>query len=786
MDERLIDNKFAELDKRLGLEDNTPNTSTNTGIKQYKSIYEEFELDKTNEASSEESTLEKELKNTKKKKGPSVRLEGKEFGELKVIKYMENGKWLCQCSCGNTKEVGTSYLIGGYVKACGHLKGGATFKDLTGQQFGELTAIRYIKDIGKWECQCSCGNTIIKRGWDLRNNKVKMCPTCRKNEVTHKLDGQTIGNIKVLKYIKNKKYQCKCLLCNNIYEMYGSNIEKGIYKCCESCANLLKMKHKLEGKQFGKLTVLEYLGDSYWKCKCTCNNERRVHTNQLIYNKVQACEDCSINGNLIDLTGQTIGSWEVIEPIKDEKRGWNAKWKCRCLKCGNIKEVFGYNLRSRHSTSCGCDALIDMKDKKINEWTVLKYMGNSMWKCQCSCGTIQYINGYELRSGERKSCGCKSWEYARGTLLERYGEICPGKIGNNKRSLEQIDAIKDRESLVKFIKKTFGDKKPYLYDLSKSLGLSEAVATSCIRKYNIKNYIESYSSKGEGEVAKFIEEVLGIEALIRRDRQILNGKELDIYIPDKKLAIEFNGSYWHSHLYKDEYYHQNKTIECAKQGIQLIHIFEYEWLEPDKQKKIKDLILNKVANEENTKIYGRNTYIKESTNKEEVESFLDMYHLQGSAKSTIDLCCYAKDSDELLGVMTFGKPRFNNSYEYEIIRLCWRPDINVIGGTTKIFRYFTKYYNPTSIITYVDMSKFNGNSYLKLGFKPIQPNPITVPNYVWVDVHENLVLTRYQTQKQQLIKLGLGAEEQTEVEIMESLDFMKISNAGNMKLEWTQ
>ena len=53
------------------------------------------------------------------------------------------------------------------------------------------------------------------------------------------------------------------------------------------------------------------------------------------------------------------------------------------------------------------------------------------------------------------------------------------------------------------------------------------------------------------------------------------GYELDIYIPKLKLALEFNGTYWHSTLYKSPTYHQNKTIECARHGIRVIHIFEY-------------------------------------------------------------------------------------------------------------------------------------------------------------------------------------------------------------------
>jgi len=62
------------------------------------------------------------------------------------------------------------------------------------------------------------------------------------------------------------------------------------------------------------------------------------------------------------------------------------------------------------------------------------------------------------------------------------------------------------------------------------------------------------------------------------DRTILDGLELDIYLPEYKLGIEFNGLYWHSELFKNKDYHLNKTLECKKRNIELLHIFEDDWM----------------------------------------------------------------------------------------------------------------------------------------------------------------------------------------------------------------
>jgi hypothetical protein len=168
-------------------------------------------------------------------------------------------------------------------------------------------------------------------------------------------------------------------------------------------------------------------------------------------------------------------------------------------------------------------------------------------------------------------------------------------------------------------------------------------------------------------------------------------------------------------------------------------------------------------------------------NTDEAKQFLEKYHLQGYSTSKINIGCYY--NEELIGIMTFGSPRFNNDFEYELIRLCWKSDVNVLGGTEKMFNYFVKEYNPKSIVSYCDLSKFSGNIYFKLNFQT-SANNLTGPNYVWVNKRRDIVLKRYQTQKQKLIEEGLGKYGNTEDEIMSNLNYLKIYNSGNLRFEW--
>lgn len=150
-------------------------------------------------------------------------------------------------------------------------------------------------------------------------------------------------------------------------------------------------------------------------------------------------------------------------------------------------------------------------------------------------------------------------------------------------------------------------------------------------------------------------------------------------------------------------YHLNKTLFAREHGFSCIHIFDWD----DRDKIVYLLKPRKI-------VYARTCEIKEVSRKE-ANSFLEQYHLQGSIKSfKFAYGLYYKD--ELIQIMTFGKPRYNKNYEYELLRLCTKPGFSVIGGASKLLKYFEEQVNPESIISYCDLSKFEGEVYEKLGF----------------------------------------------------------------------
>lgn len=530
----------------------------------------------------------------------------------------------------------------------------------------------------------------------------------------------------------------------------------------------------LTGKDIGEWHVIEYLGNGRWLCECFCGNIKDVDGHELRRGGTKSCGHDKLSNK--GLEGKEFGEWQVLCKDPNKRR----YWICKC-SCGYIKSVQDYTLTHGISNSCGHNSgkLKDMTNKVIGEWHVDSYAGKGMWNCTCSCGNKKILHGEALRRKETKSCGCKRYEHTIRSKINIHGDF----KYKNTRELWQISILNTKEELQTFITDMIEEKGRLVtnQEIANELGVTRTAVYTATKKFGIDGYkLNKYHSilMQQSEVYKFISEIYK-EDIIINSRQIIPPREIDIYLPNKKLAIEYNGVYWHNAQIKGKDYHQQKTIECAKKGIRLIHIFEYEWLNTEKRNKIKNMITNILA--DNTKkIYARETLVSEVT-YENVKQFLEDNHLQGSAHADINLVC--KYKDDIVGVMTFGHPRFNQNYQYEIVRLCWKYNIHVVGGTEKLFKYFIKRYNPKNILTYVDISKFTGNIYTKLGFRPTKKDTITKPNYVWVN-NEKEILSRYKTQKQKLINAGLVQGNETEDEVMTRLGYLKVYDSGNLKLEY--
>jgi len=371
------------------------------------------------------------------------------------------------------------------------------------------------------------------------------------------------------------------------------------------------------------------------------------------------------------------------------------------------------------------------------------------------------------------------------TCLQKYGIDSIGKLRRVKKEKRNIK----KEKLVKnIIDKGFkyidGYKNLTLtcnnctciekkFEIDKGLFFRRCLTNvePCINKLPYKSNKSTY----EIEISEFLSDV-GIE-LEMNNRSILNGKELDIYIPSLKLAIEFNGLYWHSELFKDKNYHLNKTLECNDKGVRLLHIFEDEWL--NKKNICKSILLNFLNKSEI--IYARKCVVKEIDDNNISNTFLENNHIQSSIPSKIKLGLYYNNI--LVSLMTFGALRknlghINKKDNYELLRFCNIVNTNIIGGASKLFKRFIQDYNPIEVISYCDISKFKGDVYTKMGFVL---DSISRPNYHYLSDNDKFKrLNRWGFRKDVLVRKGNDSN-LTEKEIMLNNGYYRIYDCGNKK-----
>ena len=425
-----------------------------------------------------------------------------------------------------------------------------------------------------------------------------------------------------------------------------------------------------------------------------------------------------------------------------------------CSKCGD--------LRSSNSRKLGLDEFINRSNIKHNNkyvYSLVEYI-NSKTKVTIICpihGEFEQRPESHLKNGGCKLCGIIANAKSRTKSVDEF-IIDAKKIHDNKYNYENVNYI---NATIKVIINCpiHGD-------------FEQIPDNHLTKKYGCSKCSNLGTSIPESKLKDFVSS-LGVE-VVENDRTILNGKELDIYIPSKNIAIEYDGLYWHDENHVNNNYHLNKTIECEYNAIKLIHVFEDEWMY--KQNIVKSRLKNILGLTPN-RIYARKTEIREVSSKDSKE-FLDDNHIQGNVNSKIKLGLY--HNDELVSLMTFGGLRKSLGYiskegSYELVRFCNKIDTTVIGGADKLLKYFIINYKPKEIISYADRRWSQGGLYEKLGFEFVHDSEA---NYFYVNkqFREN----RFKYRKDVLVKEGYDSTK-TEHQIMLDRGIYRIYDCGSKK-----
>ena len=369
----------------------------------------------------------------------------------------------------------------------------------------------------------------------------------------------------------------------------------------------------------------------------------------------------------------------------------------------SVEDLFRYYVTERHSV---IDTALHFN---VSVTTVLKWLSkNNLSKTpeqveetkkKTNMGRFGVENSFsspEVREHYRKNC------------IEKYGFGHPV----NKGAEKSTEILSSEEKFAGFLVSTFGDKPNYTM-VARALGCSDNKVRSAVKKNGWENYLSIYVSSPEDELQTLLKK-LNID-FISHERKILNGMEIDIYIPAKKIGIEFNGDYWHSDAVKEKKYHFNKSKLAESKGIRLIHIYEYEWnTMKDKIVQLLKIALGVTDN----KIYARKCEVREITNQE-AKILNDKVHLQNHRNAQVTYGLYYHD--ELVQLMSFSRTHYNRNLKgdnsWEIIRGCPGSNNIVVGGVSKLFSHFIKDHSPDEVFSYCDFNKFDGKSYEAIGMK---------------------------------------------------------------------
>lgn len=399
-------------------------------------------------------------------------------------------------------------------------------------------------------------------------------------------------------------------------------------------------------------------------------------------------------------------------------------------------------------------------------------------------------------------------EKQKNTNIKKYGFISPTQNSEIKKKQENTMLSKygvkysgeSKYLLSKSLNSRFNNYKSHINDLYKDLEIINIkegelgikcstcnniyqIKTTLLRlrhfRYNVNpclicNPLSSYKFTSQNEICKYLNDN-NINYIIG-DRKILNGKELDIYIAKYNIAIEFNGIYWHSDLFKEKNYHLNKSQTCEMNNIHLIHIWEDDWIY---KKEIILSRLNNLLNINTRKIMGRKCDIKFIDNKI-CRDFINSNHLQGHINSKYNIGLFYNDA--LVSVMTFGKYRRSLGSKsktncYELYRFCSLLNKVVIGSFSKMMKFFEKNIEVDEVVTYANRDWCNKNNvYQKNGFEFIS---YTKPNYWYFDKYL-IRKHRFQFRKDKLLKMGYD-NKKNESDIMSDIGYLRVYDCGSIK-----
>ena len=551
--------------------------------------------------------------------------------------------------------------------------------------------------------------------------------------------------------------EAKCDYCGFIknisYKEYNRNISfNGKFSCSNKCGCIKKKE----------LSIIKYGVDSPSKLENIKRKNIKTNLEKYGVEYYMSTEDFKIKSKKTNLEKYGVENVMFSEEVKNMLLNTN-------LKKYGVKNVFQsenikYKAKQKNLEKYGFEhysSTLEYKEKYKN--TCLEKYGVN-YPTQSELIMLKIINSNLEKYGVEYYMSTEDFKIkSKKTNLEKYGSEYPLKseiVRVNKVNCKDINYINYVGDNISLYKCSNGHEFTISSDNYHSrIKNNTQLCTFC-------NAIGDSKSIKEKELFDYIQSIYNNKIV----PSYRDGLEIDIYLPDLKIGFEFNGLYWHSEEYKDKKYHINKTNYFNEKGIRIIHIWEDDW---DFKKDIIKSQIRNWLNLNTEKIFARKCEIKEINDIKIIREFLDKNHIQGYTHSIKKIGLFYEG--ELVSLMTFdkfeGRKKMKEG-EWNLSRFCNKLNFSIVGGSSKILKYFIKKYNPTRIISYADRDWSNGNLYEKIGFKLKSQ---TECDYKYVIDNRRVNKSRYR-------KSRLNTK-LSESNFMNMSGFYKIYDCGKLKFE---
>jgi hypothetical protein len=593
--------------------------------------------------------------------------------------------------------------------------------NLTGHKYGFLTVLREdtsAAGVKKWICRCDCSVEKSVAVTKLRSGSTKSCG-CMRGKIETSLE-HSGAHFKPIEQI------------------VGTLLASG-YEYIEGVVNKKTSGVKIKCLGCGAVKTIRFDFATSRRCqKCYFNESRKD-----LWSKIeQRTSDLgyvlrTFESEFIEACSTAKRAEQVLfSVVCDQGHGFKTRWSCykqnKCQKCSVTARNTEDSLRRK------------LLKKGWHFVSVVGEYKNKHSKITCECA-----QGHLVTKSHRMMMQAGCLECQKENLVVRFEETAALIEAENYKIVKAPEWPYD--VLTPFILKC---PKGHEFTTTRHGWVSDgsrcSVCALCVNE-----------SKGERELKEYIG---GLGVSVTKYR--VGSFEIDIFLPDYKIGVEFNGIYWHSTArQKNENVHKLKYEMAKKQGIKLLQLWEDEW--ELRKSAVISLITSKIPGQ-HTKYHARSCDVVDLSFNE-AKDFLDKYHLQGAGGNNFKKAVGLKDKDNLLMVAVVGSHQRQGHEDQNVLtRVCYAPGIRIVAGMERLMHYL-----PRPLITWSDNRYSDGNLYKACGFRKDKELP---PDYSYVKGGKRF--SKQSLRKTEEERLG----EKTEKQLREEQGYHRLYDAG--KVRW--